>query len=210
MEIETLVVGPFQCNCRILKDKSSKEAVIIDPGDEPDVILRYVENQGLKIKGLIHTHAHLDHVMATAKVKDATGATIYLHEKDLPLYQNLKTQAQLFGFEADEPKPVDKFLEHEMTIEFGKTKLETIHTPGHSPGSCCFHFEGKESLLFTGDTLFLKSVGRTDLWGGNQEQLFRSIKNRIYTLDGDTTVLPGHGADSTVAFEKRNNPFVST
>ncbi|HEX4925789.1 MAG TPA: MBL fold metallo-hydrolase [Bdellovibrionales bacterium] len=156
-----------------------------------------------------HTHGHLDHVMATAQVKGKTGAKVFMHEKDLPLYQNLKMQAQLFGLEADEPIPVDQFLEHEMDIQWSGRKLKTIHTPGHSPGSCCFYIEGKTPIVFSGDTLFLRSIGRTDLWGGNADQLTRSIKQRLYTLDGDTVVLAGHGPDTTIASEKRQNPFVS-
>lgn len=210
MNIETLVVGPFQCNCRILSDPKTKEAVIIDPGDEASAILDYVSRQGLTIKALLHTHGHLDHVLATAEIKAATQAPIYLHKGDEPLYANLKKQCELFGLDAGEgPVPVDHYLEHEMDIKWAGLKLNTIFTPGHSPGSCSFHFEGKESMVFTGDTLFLKSVGRTDLWGGNFDQLSKSIKNRLYSLDGETIVLAGHGPDSTIAYEKRNNPFVS-
>ncbi|MEQ1877267.1 MAG: MBL fold metallo-hydrolase [Bdellovibrionia bacterium] len=211
MNIETLVVGPFQCNCRILSDPKSNEAIIIDPGDEPEAILEYVNRQGLKIKALLHTHGHLDHVLATAGVKAATQAPVYLHKGDLPLYENLRKQCELFGLDAGEgPVPVDHFLEHEMDITLGTKKLKTIFTPGHSPGSCCFYVEGKAPMVFSGDTLFLKSIGRTDLWGGNSDQIAKSIKQRLYTLDGDTLVLAGHGPDSSIAYEKRNNPFVSS
>jgi hydroxyacylglutathione hydrolase len=208
MEIETLVVGSFQCNCRILSDPTTKEAIIIDPGDEPETILAHVKNQGLTVKALLHTHGHLDHVMATPQVKEATKALIYMHKGDIPLYQNLKQQAQLFGIQADEPTPVDQLLEHGMEFTCAKRKIKTVFTPGHSPGSCCFYVEAKEPLLFSGDTLFMQSIGRTDLWGGNSDQIAKSIKQRLYTLDGDTRVLPGHGPDTTIAYEKRNNPFV--
>ena len=210
MNIETLVVGAFQCNCRILSDPKTNDAIIIDPGDEPNVILDYVKRQGLTVKALLHTHGHLDHVMATAKIKTETQAPIYLHKGDLPLYENVVKQAQMFGLDAEDPLPVDKYLEHEMEVKWANLRLKTIFTPGHSPGSCCFHFEGKESLVFSGDTLFLKSIGRTDLWGGNADQIAKSIKQRLYSLDGDTVVLAGHGPDSTIAYEKRNNPFVSS
>lgn len=208
MEIETLVVGSFQCNCRILTDPATKEAIIIDPGDEPETILAHVKNEGLKVVALLHTHGHLDHVMATPQVHQVTQAPVYMHKGDLPLYQNLKQQARLFGIEADEPTAVTQFLEHEMAFMCAKKKIKTVFTPGHSPGSCCFYVEGKEPLLFSGDTLFMQSIGRTDLWGGNSDQIAKSIKQRLYVLDGDTRVLPGHGPDTTIAHEKRNNPFV--
>lgn len=209
MKIESLVVGSFQCNCFILIDEKSKEAIIVDPGDEPEAILRLVSSEGLTVKALIHTHAHLDHMMATKKVQEETKALAYLHKDDTYLWDNVQMQADLFGLETDGPGKVDKHLEDGMEIKWGSEKVKTIFTPGHTPGSSCFHYEGKESLLFSGDTLFKNSIGRTDLWGGDFDKISKSIRKKIYTLDDDTIVLCGHGPETLIGKEKRHNPFVT-
>lgn len=208
MKIDTLVVGSFQCNCFILSDESTKEAIIIDPGDEPQEILSLVSAEGLKVVGLVHTHAHLDHMMATKRVKQETLAPTYLHKEDTYLWTNLKMQAEMFNFEVEDPTNIDKYLLDEMEIKFGKEKIKTLFTPGHTPGSCCFYLESNESILFSGDTLFKRSIGRTDLWGGDSAKISKSIKNRLYKLDDDTVVLCGHGPETLIGQEKRHNPFV--
>ncbi|MDZ4661531.1 MAG: MBL fold metallo-hydrolase [Pseudomonadota bacterium] len=208
MKIDSLVVGSFECNCFILSDEKTNEAIIIDPGDEPNEILSLVHAKGLKVLGLLHTHAHLDHMMATKQIKLDTLATTYLHKEDLYLWTNLKMQADMFGFKVEEPPGVDKYLLDEMEIKFGDQKIKTIFTPGHTPGSCCFHVESDESILFSGDTLFKKSIGRTDLWGGDSGKISKSIKNRLYTLADETIVLCGHGSETLIGQEKRHNPFV--
>ena len=209
MRIESVVVGSFQCNCFILIDERSKEAIIVDPGDEPEKIMDVVEARGLTIKALVHTHAHLDHMMATRRVQEETKSKTYLHKDDLFLWTNLQMQADMFGLETEPAGPVDTYLEDAMEISFGAEKIKTIFTPGHTPGSCCFYFEGKESILFSGDTLFRNSIGRTDLWGGDQAKIAKSIRQRLYSLDGDTLVLSGHGPDTQISHEKKHNPFVS-
>ena len=209
MKIESLVVGSFSCNCFILIDEPSMEAIVIDPGDEPEVILSYLANEEIKVKALLHTHAHLDHMMATKEVARQTNAPTFLHKEDLFLWTNLQMQADLFGFKVEPPGKVDSFLQDEMEIKFGKEKLKTIFTPGHTPGSCCFHFAGNDSILFSGDTLFKNSIGRTDLWGGDSTKIAKSIKNRLYSLDEDTLVLCGHGPETQISREKRYNPFVT-
>ncbi len=209
MLIETVVVGSFQCNCTIIACDETKEAVIIDPGDEPTKIMEIVNHYGLKVKYLLHTHAHLDHIMATRDVKEKTNAEILLHKEDNFIYESLKMQASMFGFKVEEPLKVDRFVEDGEILSAGKNiNTKVIHTPGHSPGSICFHFAGeKQPLIFSGDTLFARSIGRTDLWGASHSQLIQSIETRIFSLQEETLVLPGHGPKTTVWEEKRKNPF---
>jgi glyoxylase-like metal-dependent hydrolase (beta-lactamase superfamily II) len=216
------VVGPFQCNCRLLACLTTGEAVLVDAGDEAGKILKGLQGVEvapgvpLQLKYLFHTHGHLDHIAATREVKKETGGTakIALHKEDEPLYANLKMQGQMFGIRYDDPAPVDLYFEHEQTLKVGKLKFTIVHTPGHSPGSVCIRLHedsqaGSKETLFSGDTLFQGSVGRTDLWGANQEQMFKNIKTRILTLDEDIRVCPGHGPDTRVGVEKRSNPFLT-
>lgn len=224
------VVGPFQCNCRALVCEKTGDALVIDPGDEPQTILRTLVGlerelgKKLNVRALIHTHAHLDHIGATRTVKENLareserngGAIprIFLHGDDEPLYRSLRMQGQLFGMQYEEPLPIDHRLQHEEELRFGEIRLTVIHTPGHSPGGVCLRLhEDSEARIpetvFTGDTLFAGSVGRTDLWGADSDQMFRSIRERILTLDDDTRVCAGHGPDSLIGVEKRENPFLS-
>lgn len=208
MKHEIIVVGPLQCNCSVLSCEKTNEAIIIDPGDEAPRIVKYVKEQNLKVKYVIHTHAHFDHFSGTSGVKTATNATLCLHKEDQMLYQNLPMQGRMFGMQFDPAPPIEKFIENEEVISFGECKVEVIHTPGHSPGSICLKctFSGGEKL-FSGDTLFKESVGRSDLWGGNHDQLLTSIKNRILCLEEDLPVFPGHGDETSIWHEKKNNPF---
>ena len=205
--VETFPVGPLQCNCTILADPVSREAVVIDPGDEPERILRVLESMQLTPVALLHTHAHLDHITASRAVKEATGAPIRLHPDDRPLYDALPEQAAFFGFRAEEPLPPDAPLADGEIVRFGPHRLRAIHTPGHTPGSTCFLLEGDTPTLFSGDTLFRRSIGRTDLWGGDQDKILESIRGRLFALDGGTPVVCGHGPGTTIAEEKRLNPF---
>jgi hydroxyacylglutathione hydrolase len=232
---QNFVVGPFQCNCRLLACPRTGDALLIDPGDEPQKILRGLQaartpsGQPIRVRMLLHTHGHLDHIGASRAVKESLAASagalpatglqaapppiLALHRADEPLYQQLKTQGQMFGIEYDEPLPVDRYLEHEEEIRLGDLKFTVVHTPGHSPGSVCVRLHedstaGSRETLFSGDTLFHRSVGRTDLWGASADQMFKSIRERILTLDGDTRVCPGHGPDTSIAEEARENPFL--
>lgn len=205
--VETFPVGPLQCNCTILADESTGEAVVIDPGDEPERILRALEDAKLTPVALLHTHAHFDHIGGTRGVKEATGAAIRLHPADRPLYDALPDQAALFGLTAGAPLPPDAPLSDGETIAFGRHALTAIHTPGHTPGSTCFRLDGDRPALFSGDTLFRRSIGRTDLWGGDTEKILASIRERLFALPGDTRVVCGHGPDTTIGEEKRLNPF---
>jgi hydroxyacylglutathione hydrolase len=202
---QVVAVGPLQCNCHILADKATKEAVVVDPGDDADEILRRVK--GYTVRALLHTHCHFDHMTATRKVAEATGAEILIHKSDKALYDALATQYEVFqmGGKPEDPLPVKRFLKDGDRIGFGKHSLKVLYTPGHTQGSCCFHLEG---LLLSGDTLFRRSIGRTDFPGGDAEQEAESIRTRLYTLDPETVVFPGHGEQTKIEEERAENPFV--
>jgi glyoxylase-like metal-dependent hydrolase (beta-lactamase superfamily II) len=206
--IETFPVGPLQCNCTILADGASREAIVIDPGDEPERIVRALESMKLKAVALLHTHAHLDHITGTGAVKAATSAPIRLHPADRPLYDALPQQAAFFGLTAKEPPTPDDPLHDGELIRFGSHAVRAIHTPGHTPGSTCFELQGDTPMLFSGDTLFRRSIGRTDLWGGDTDAILSSIRERLFALPGNMPVICGHGPGTTIEQERRLNPFV--
>jgi len=205
---ETLVVGPFQCNCILLGCEKTKEAVLIDPGDEAEKIVKWVEATGMKVKYLLHTHAHFDHIGATAKLKAKWGTPPCLHAADEQIYDNLPMQGQMFGMQFAPAPKIEKKLEDEEILSFGEHKIQVLHTPGHSPGSICLKLVDANESVFSGDTLFQESVGRSDLWGGSHETLVRSIQRRLLTLDDEIAVHPGHGPSTKIGHERRNNPFL--
>ncbi len=209
---EAVAVGPLACNCHLLADELTKEAVVIDPGDDAEEILGCAARHGLKVLALLHTHCHFDHMTATRRVHESTGAEIRIHPSDKALYDGLAGQYSAFGrmFGADlgrghDPLPVGRFLAEGEKVAFGRHSLRVIHTPGHTEGSCSFHIDGK---VFSGDTLFCRGVGRTDFPGGSAEEERESIRRKLYTLDPETVVYPGHGPQTTVAEERAENPFV--
>lgn len=204
--LECLVVLPFQSNGWILGCDETREAVVIDPGNEVD-ILKTLEEHELTVKYLIHTHGHLDHVSATAAIQRETGAPVLIHEADQILLDNLTLQGGMFGITAPHSPTVDRYICEGDEISFGKHTLSVIETPGHSPGGICLNLEG-EKILFAGDTLFQVSIGRTDLWGGDYEQLLDSIREKLWPLEDDTIVCSGHGPRTTIGTEKRENPFL--
>lgn len=208
MIIESFPVGPLQCNCSIIGCPETKEAAVIDPGGDVDLIVNRLKELGLTVKYLLHTHAHFDHIHGSRALKEKTNAKICLHKGDQWLYDNLEKQCGLFGFKCTDPLPVDVYLNDEEDVNIGKIKASVIHTPGHTPGSLCFNLSGKESTLFSGDTLFQRSIGRTDLWGGSFDEIIKSISERLFKLDDSTRVVPGHGEDTSIWTEKRENPFV--
>ncbi len=209
LNIQTMPVGSYQCNCSILSCSDTMEAIIIDPGDEGSRIVSHVEEMGFKVKFLLHTHAHRDHIGGTCKVKQQCGGDIVLHKDDMYLYDTCELQSQMMGLPVTTPPPVDRFLNDEEHYEFGSFHVKALHTPGHTPGSSSFLVSaGEDQVLFAGDTLFRRSVGRTDLPGGNFNTLAKSIKARLFTLDGETVVIPGHGPGSTIGEEIHENPFV--
>ncbi len=211
MIIETLAVGPLQCNCSILGCEETGEAIVIDPGDEAVRILALLEKHKLKPKYLVHTHAHFDHLGATDPLHKKTHADVCLHAEDLFLYENVAMQCGLFGFPALTVPKLTQHLKEGDKLSFGKHALQVIHTPGHTPGSVSFHLDEKENpWLFTGDTLFLQSIGRTDLWGGDYATIIKSIQNKILPLAENTLVFPGHGPQTSIGQEKDSNPFLNS
>ena len=209
LNIKTFPVGLYQCNCSIISCDETKEAIIIDPGSDAESIIGLVQDQGLKIKYLLHTHAHLDHFGATASVRQhCCDAEAVLHKADLDLYNKHSWQAAFLQLPDCETIEIDHFLEDNEIFEFGKGSIQAMFTPGHTPGSSCFTLEtSEEQIVFAGDTLFKGGIGRTDI-GGNYNDIEKSIKNRLYTLDGGCRVVPGHGPDTTIHFEKNNNPYI--
>ena len=210
MIIEHAVVGMFQCNCTIIGDETTREAIVIDPGDEVDRIVALLDQHELKAKWLLHTHAHLDHVGGTGALQAATGAEVCLHPDDFYLYDNLQMQSRMLGLPVPVQVPVDKHLANDDTFSAGGIEVGTMHTPGHTPGSCCFLMPraGDAPYLFSGDTLFFGSIGRTDLPGGNYETILASIRDRLLPLADDTVVIPGHGPATAIGRERVANMFL--
>jgi glyoxylase-like metal-dependent hydrolase (beta-lactamase superfamily II) len=208
--VESFPVGALRCNCTIVACEETREAIVVDPGGDAARILDHVRSNGLEVKQILHTHAHFDHVLGTRDVKEGTGARIRLHPGDDYLYKNLAMQAGWLGIRIErDVLPVDEPLRHQETITFGRSGTLVLHTPGHTPGSCCFSLRtGEGMLLLSGDTLFQGSVGRTDLPGGDQQTLFDSIRRDLLPLDDDTRVICGHGPDTTIGRERRKNPFL--
>ncbi|HWO24404.1 MAG TPA: MBL fold metallo-hydrolase [Kofleriaceae bacterium] len=207
---ETFPAGPLQCNCTILACGDTKDAIVIDPGGELPRIAEIVAQYDLTVRAIVHTHAHLDHIFGTRDVKEHHGGTICLHRGDTFLYDGIAMQAAMFGWKVRDAMPVERWLEDGDRVELGKRELSVIHTPGHTPGSVCFEIADPDHgrVLFAGDTLFRRSVGRTDLPGGDSATLRRSIQERLYTRDLDTLVIPGHGPTTKLGDEARGNPFV--
>ncbi|HEY8385581.1 MAG TPA: MBL fold metallo-hydrolase [Porticoccaceae bacterium] len=203
--VKTFPVGPLQCNCSIIGDTLTGKALVVDPGGDAQLILNELDKLGLKVVGIIHTHAHLDHILAAGEIKQATGAPIHLHEEDMFLWDAVEDQCRRFGVPPVKlPRP-DQFLQDDHDL--GCCGGVALHTPGHTPGSISFWFEEANTLV-AGDTLFRGSIGRTDLWGGSFEAIVASIRDRLYTLDDDAVVITGHGPSTRIGIEKETNAFV--
>ncbi|HEV2386033.1 MAG TPA: MBL fold metallo-hydrolase [Candidatus Acidoferrales bacterium] len=224
---EILPVGLLQCNCSIVGDPGTREAVVIDPGDEIDRIREALERHRLRVRAIVCTHAHIDHVGGLAKLHRATGAPVVMHASDLELYLALPSQAEWLGIEPPEMTEVEGFLSDGDELRWGELQAQVIHTPGHSRGSLSLYLAAaapgpppapagtttgapllETPRLFAGDTLFAGSIGRTDLWGGSFSEILRSIHQKLLVLPEDTIVYPGHGASTTIAREKQTNPFL--
>lgn len=202
--IRKLELGPFVSNCYVVGSESTKEGMIIDPGTMPDQVLRHVEELGLNIKVIVLTHGHMDHTGALAQVKEATGAEVAIHAADAPFLRGDHPMTRMFGSSESPPAP-DRLLKEGDVIDVGELHFRVLHTPGHTPGGICLLEEG---IVFTGDTLFQFSVGRTDFPGGSHEELVNGIRTKLMTLPDSTTVCPGHGPDTTIGVERRVNPFL--
>jgi glyoxylase-like metal-dependent hydrolase (beta-lactamase superfamily II) len=209
MIIETFPVGPLQCNCTLLGDEQAGEAIVIDPGDEVGRIHRRLTELGLKLKQILVTHAHIDHVGGALRLKRLTGAPILLNENDLPLLKMMEMQAGWLGIATPETAPPDDPLTDGLVVGLASCPATVLHTPGHTQGSVCLHF-APLNLLVAGDTLFAGSIGRTDLPGGNFDQILDSIGSRLLALPDETKVLPGHGPATTIGAERNSNPFLRT
>jgi glyoxylase-like metal-dependent hydrolase (beta-lactamase superfamily II) len=207
--VRGIVVGVFQENCWVIGNRRTGEAICIDPGDQPEEILALARDMGVRIKMIANSHAHIDHVMGIAGVHNATGATFLLHHQDLDLLRDgFGISAVRFGLDpTQKPPDPDAFVEDNDIVEVAGLRLRTIYTPGHTPGSVSYYCE-EAGMLFSGDTLFRGSIGRTDLPGGSFQQEMDSICDRLLVLPEETVVLPGHMDETTIKFEKRHNPFV--
>lgn len=207
MILKTLVVGPFASNCYIVGSELNKHGLIIDPGAEAKLILKTVNDLGLTISLILITHAHIDHIGALASVKEVTGAKFAIHEAEATAGLGMFSRmlSSMTGGSFNQPPKPDRLLKDRDTIDVDGLSFTVLHTPGHSPGGISLYGQG---VLFSGDTLFNYGIGRTDLPGGNYEQIIDSIKNKLMPLPDETVVYPGHGPATTIGEEKRGNPFL--
>jgi hydroxyacylglutathione hydrolase len=230
---EIIPVGMLQCNCSILGDPVTKEAIVVDPGDEIERVMEILRAHNLKVRAIVSTHTHIDHVGGLAGLHRATGAPVMIHEADLPMYQNLETQARFLGTPTPESLTIKDFVKEGDALRWGDYSARVMHTPGHSPGSISLFVEkgaggvpiqaekhghathisslglgDDPARLIAGDTLFQGSIGRTDLWGGSMKDILTSIREKLMKLPDETVVIPGHGDMTTIGEEREFNPFV--
>ena len=204
---EILPVGPLQCNCSIIGDQTTREAMVIDPGDDIDDILALISKHNLQVKQIVITHAHIDHVGGAMKLRAATGAPILLNQNDYALLKMLDAQAAWIGVAPPGKVEIDQSVAQADTVKAGPLAASVIHTPGHTEGSICLYFP-EEKKLIAGDTLFAGSIGRTDLPGGSFEKIIRSLHQKVLALPDETVVIPGHGPLTTIGEERESNPFL--
>jgi glyoxylase-like metal-dependent hydrolase (beta-lactamase superfamily II) len=226
---EVIPVGMLQCNCSILGDPVTREAIVVDPGDDVGRILEILQRHGLKLRAIVSTHTHIDHVGGLAELHRATGAPVMIHEADMELYKHLDTQAKWLGVATPAMTRIEDFVKEGDAVRWGEFAARVLHTPGHTPGSISLVIEpgaagtilaeGAQSksgerraadpgILLAGDTLFQRSIGRTDLWGGSTPQILKSIREKLLVLPEETIVFPGHGDTTTIGEEKEQNPFL--
>jgi len=202
-----LPVGQLRCNCSIFGDEQTREAIVIDPGDELSKIIEVLDKHQLKVKAIIVTHGHIDHVAGAAKLRALTGAPVYMNENDDPLLKALDVQASWLGMETPERPEIDTPANDGVSLKLGGADFNIIFTPGHTQGSLSVWIP-QERKLVSGDTLFYETVGRTDLPGGDSRKILSSIKTRLFPLPDETVVIPGHGIPTTIGHEKKFNPFL--
>ncbi|MGH9465922.1 MAG: MBL fold metallo-hydrolase [Terriglobales bacterium] len=203
----TFPVGPLACNCTLLGEEGGAGAIVMDPGADVSGILRHLRSQSWRLEAILVTHAHIDHIGGAAELKRRTGAPVWLHPRDLPLYAMLDEQARWIGVPPPPQTAVDGELKNQTELPFFDRALTVLETPGHTPGSCSLYLP-REHKLFAGDTLFAGSIGRTDLPGGDTATLMRSLQETVLALPDATVVIPGHGPETTIGVERRSNPFL--
>ena len=204
---EILAVGPLQCNCSLIGDEATREAMVIDPGDDIQDILALIAKHGLTVKQIVITHAHIDHVGGAMKLRAATGAPILLNQNDYALLKMLDVQASWIGMPSPGKVEIDQSIGQADQVKAGPLVADVIHTPGHTEGSVCLYFPAEKKLI-AGDTLFAGSIGRTDLPGGSLEKIMSSLHDRVLALPDETVVIPGHGELTTIGRERETNPFL--
>lgn len=198
----------LQCNCSVFGDEATREAIVIDPGDQIDDILAILTKHSLRVKAIVITHAHIDHIGGAAKLKKATGAPVYMNSNDQVLYDDLDVQSSWLGMSRMQRTDIDSAAKEGDTLVLGETAFHILHTPGHTQGSISIWIPA-ENKLVAGDTLFRDSIGRTDLPGGDSRQILRSIRTKLLTLPETAVVIPGHGSNTTIGREKERNPFLT-
>jgi hydroxyacylglutathione hydrolase len=204
---EILPVGPLQCNCSVIGDEQTREAMVIDPGDDVEQVLDLIRKHNLQVKQIVITHAHIDHVGGAMKLRAATGAPVLLNQNDYALLKMLDVQAAWLGMAAPEKIEIDQGIGQADTVKAGSLVGQVLHTPGHTEGSICLYFPA-ETMLIAGDTLFAGSIGRTDLPGGSFEKILHSLHDRVLALPDETLVVPGHGPLTRIGEERESNPFL--
>jgi hydroxyacylglutathione hydrolase len=202
-----LPVGPLQCNCSVIGDEQTREAMVIDPGDDVEQVLDLIRKHNLQVKQIVITHAHIDHVGGAMKLRAATGAPVLLNQNDYALLKMLDVQAAWLGMAAPEKVEIDQDIGQADTVKAGSLVGQVLHTPGHTEGSICLYFPA-ETMLIAGDTLFAGSIGRTDLPGGSFEKILHSLHDRVLALPDETLVVPGHGPLTRIGEERESNPFL--
>ncbi|HKW16084.1 MAG TPA: MBL fold metallo-hydrolase [Terriglobales bacterium] len=204
---EIFPVGPLRCNCSVIGDEVSREAMVIDPGDDIADVLAIIQKHNLTVKQIVITHAHIDHVGGAMKLREATGAPILLNQNDYALLKMLDVQAAWIGVKSPGRVEIDHSISDQETVQAGSLLANVIHTPGHTEGSVCLYFAAEKKLI-AGDTLFAGSIGRTDLPGGSFDKIIRSINEKVLALPDETVVVPGHGRLTTIGEERETNPFL--
>lgn len=209
MHLESFPTGPLGCNCSIVMDRASRRAIVVDPGGDLELICERLRALDASVEAIVHTHTHIDHVGATKGVQTTTGARACIHEADRFLYDLLPVQAAMLGIPLPPVTEMEGTLSDGTSLHFGGLEMGVLHTPGHTPGSVTFTVSsGGKTHVFTGDTLFRRGIGRTDLWGGDFEAIQRSIRGRLFTLPEDAIVIPGHGPETTIGEERVKNPHM--